>query len=158
MKSLIVYYSYSGNTKRVAEALKEALLEKGEVDIFRLEPEDESDNFFMQSMRAFTGKRAVIKEAPFDVKGYNLVCIGAPVWAFAPAPAFNAYVEGIKNLQGKDALPFVTYGSGIGMKKCLATMKQQLRVQGAFRQQSFSIQQSKVHDKEFILKIVTEVI
>lgn len=156
MKSLIIYYSYSGNTKKVAEVLREALAQKGEANMARLKPEDESDNFFLQSVRAFRKKRAVIKEAPFDMRGYDLVCIGSPVWAFGPAPAVNTYIDRLKNLQGKDALSFITYGSGLGTGKCLATMTQQLKAKGAFRQYSFRIQQSKVEDKNFIIKNITE--
>jgi len=51
MKSAVVYYSYTGNTKKVAESLAEVLKEKGEVDLISLEPLDESESFLGQVNR-----------------------------------------------------------------------------------------------------------
>ena len=158
MKSLIVYYSYSGNTKKVANTLKGFLSKKGSVDTFQLEPEDESKSFLGQCIRAFRKKRAIIEKAPFDTAAYDLICIGTPVWAFAPTPAINTYIDGIKNIRGKDALTFVTYGSGAGVEKCLELMKAALREKGAFKVLDLRIQQFKVDDKEFIYKAAEEVI
>ena len=46
MKSLVTYYSYSGNTDNVAKRYKEALEKKGTAEISRLVPEDEITSFF----------------------------------------------------------------------------------------------------------------
>lgn len=156
MKSLIVYYSYSGNTRKLAKVLKEMLSKKGEVDMFELKPEDESDNFFVQAARAFVAKKAVIEEAPFNAAGYDLVCIGTPVWAFAPAPAINTYLDGLENLEGKDAVYFITYDSGMGAGLCLKKMKKILKRKGAFKLYSFMIQQARVNDEDFVKKAITE--
>jgi flavodoxin len=56
MKTIIVYYSYSGNTKKVAGALSEYLRRKGQVDIIELKGLDESNGFFDQVARAFIHK------------------------------------------------------------------------------------------------------
>jgi flavodoxin len=157
MKSLIVYYSYSGNTEKVADILKEELSKDGSVDIVRLYPTDESRNFFVQAFRAFKKKRAVLPEAPFDVARYDLICIGTPVWAFAPAPAVNTYIEGLKNIRGKDAICFMTYGSGLGAQKCLDLMKGLLKTKGAFKIFGFGVQQNNVFDKESVKKIINEI-
>lgn len=158
MKSLIVYYSFSSNTQKVAQVLKEVLSRKGETDLVGLKPEDESDNFFIQVVRALTKKRALLKEAPLDVAGYDLVCIGTPVWAFAPAPAVNSYIDGLKNIEGRDAICFITYGSGIGTGRCLNTMKMALKEKGAFKLSSFKIQESEVNDEDFVKEAIMRVI
>ena len=158
MKSLIVYYSHTGNTKKVAEVLKTVLAEKGEADIFRIEAEDESNNFLMQCIRAATKKRAAIKKAPLDVKEYDVICIGTPVWAFAPVPAINSYMDGVKNIKGKDTISFLTYGSGAGVEKCFKLMKNALKEKQAFSQHSFKVQQIKVDDEQYIKEAVGKVI
>jgi flavodoxin len=150
MKSLIVYYSYTGNTEKAAHILKEVLSKKGEADIVGLHPEDESRSFFVQAMRAFRNKRAVLAQGPFDVAEYDLICVGNPVWAFAPTPAVNSYIDNIRNLKGKDVVCFVTYGSGTGADKCLKKMKAALKDKGAFKFSSFKIQQGKVKDEGFV--------
>lgn len=158
MRTLIVYYSYTGNTKKVAQALKEVLSRRAEVDIFGLEPEDESNNFFIQCVRAFRNKRALLKRPPLDAAGYDLVCIGTPVWVFAPAPAVNSYIDGLKNIRGKDVICFITYGSGVGVGRCLNIIKTRLKEKGAFKLFSFKIQELKINDEDFVRKVIEEAI
>jgi len=154
MKSLIVYYSYSGNTGKVAEILKNILSKKGQAEIHQLKPIDESNNFFVQAASAFTGKRARLSNVKFDLSGYDLICLGTPVWAFAPTPAINTFLDKCKNLDGKDAICFTTYKSGAGAKRCLNTMIEKLKQKGAFKISGFSIQQTKVNDTDFLEKAI----
>lgn len=150
MKSLIIYYSYSGNTKRIAERLKDILSEKGEAKICRLLPTDESNNFFVQAARAFAGKRAILSDVNFDLSGYDLICLGTPVWAFAPTPAINTFLDKIENLDGKDAVCFTTYHSGTGVRRCVNTIIKGLKQKGAFKTADFNIQQFKINDADFV--------
>lgn len=150
MKSLIAYYSYTGNTEKIAEKLKEILSKKGEADIYELKPIKESSNFFIQATRAFSGKRVQLQEERFNVAGYDLICIGTPVWAFAPTPAINTFLGNIKNLGKKSAICFTTYGSGAGVKRCVSIIKNTLKEKGASRISDFNIQQFKVNDTSFV--------
>ena len=158
MRSLVVYYSYSGNTRKVAEVLRNVLSEKGQADMFELKPTDESCNFFVQAVRAFKKKRAILESAPMDVAAYDLICIGTPVWAFAPAPAVNTYIDGLKNMEGKDAVCFITYGSGTGAELCLDKMRKALKEKGVFKLSSFKIRQAKVYDEDFVKSAVRTII
>ena len=93
-------------------------------------------------------------QGPFDTAGYDLICVGSPVWAFAPAPAVNTYIDKIRNLKGKDTLCFITYGSGTGTERCLTAMKAALRDKGAFRFFSLKVQEGKVKDENFIRETI----
>src|SRR4030043_227679 len=148
MKSAIVYYSYSGNTRKVAEVLSASLSQQGEADIIELKGLDESDKFFGQAMRAFRHKRAEIQPVNFNLSSYDLICFGSPVWAFGPAPAMNTYLDKCLGLAGKPAILFTTYGSGAGNERCLQFMQEILAKKGAGHFSRFSIQQFKVKDKE----------
>lgn len=150
MKSLIVYYSNTGNTASTAIILSNILKEKGEVRIVELEAKDEAENFLSKCKRAFFKKRAIIDDVTFDVSSYDLICIGSPVWAFAPTPAIITYLDKIKNLEGKKALAFVTYGSGLGKGRALGYIKEGLRKKGVLIVKDLSISQSKSKDTEFI--------
>jgi flavodoxin len=150
MRSLIVYYSYSGNTKKVAEQLCEHLRQKGQVDIIGLKAHDESESFFGQCRRAFTRQRAKIEPVNFDLSGYDLICFGSPVWAFAPAPAMNSYLDQVQNIQDKKVVLFTTFGSGTGNTRCLNYMQRILAEKGAKNFKRFSSQQSKVSDRDFV--------
>lgn len=158
MKSLIVYYSYSGNTKKVAEALAEALRNKGEAEELELFALDEAKSFLGQCQRAFRHQKAQISEVKFDLSKYDLICFGTPVWAFGPAPALNTYLDKCSGISGKDIILFSTYGSGAGRERCLNYMQKILSDKGAAGFKRFSIQQSKADKKEFINNEIINII
>ena len=101
MKAIIIYWSKSGNTEKVAHAIKDGLGEAGlEVLLQNVETVGEVDWF-----------------------AYDLVCIGFPSYQWkVPKPMdeflnknFNSYrsqghvKEGAPKVQGKNALIFCTY-------------------------------------------------
>lgn len=158
MKSLIVYYSYTGNTANVAIALSNLLKEKGTVQIISLEAQDEAKDFFSKCKRAFLKKRAKINEVTFDVSNFDLVLVGSPVWAFAPAPAVTAYLDKISGLNGKEAVAFVTYGSGLGKKRALNFINNSLKEKGAVSVKNFSVSQLKSRESKYIKETVSNIL
>jgi len=158
MRSAIIFYSYSGNTAKVAKVLHDELAGKGSADVFSLEPEDESDSFLGQCRRAFFKKKAEIKDTIFDLRNYDLICFGTPVWAFGMAPALRAYIDKCSGLEGKSIILFTTFGSGTGNNKCLNEMQAILSKKGAKEFKRFSVQQFKVKDRDFVTKKIEEAI
>lgn len=119
MKTLITYYSYSGNTDRVMNIFAGILKARGDVRIQRLKPKDEITGFAAQCRAAFSGRRAELAgDVIYDVSSYDLVVVGSPVWAFAPVPAMNTYLDKISGVTGKRAIVLLTSGSGLGVKRC----------------------------------------
>lgn len=157
MKSIILYYSYTGNTKKIAEILAAHLRQKSEVDIVELKSLDESDKFLSQAFRALRHKKAKIQSVNFNLSNYDLICLGTPVWAFAPSPAMNTYLDECFGLEGKEVILFTTYGSGTGNQRCLNYMQEILSKKGPRQFSRFSIQQFKVNNKEFALSKIKEV-
>ena len=157
MKSVVIYYSYSGNTQKAADVLTEYLKFQGEVEIIELKGLDESDKFLVQAVRAFRRKRATIQPVNLDLGRYDLICFGTPVWAFGPAPAMNTYLDKCFGLEGKNVILFTTYGSGTGNERCLNYMQDILAKKGAKDFKRFSIQQFKVNNKEFVLSKIKEI-
>jgi len=158
MQGVIIYYSYSGNTQKVADILSEYLKREGEVDIVELKGLDESDKFLVQAARALRHKRASIQPVNFNLSRYDLICVGTPVWAFAPAPAINTYLDKCFGVEGKSVILFTTYGSGAGNEHCLNYMQDILVKKGAKDFKRFFIQQFKVNNQEFVLSKIKEVL
>ena len=156
MKSIIIFYSYSGNTRKVASVLAEYLGAKGEAGIIELESPDESRSFFGQCRRALFKKRAELKAVDFNLANYDLVCFGTPVWAFGSAPAMNTYLDKCLGAENKEVILFTTYGSGTGNQRCLNYMQNLLAQKGARQFSRFSIQQFKVDNKELVLSKIKE--
>ena len=112
MKPLIVYYSYSGITKRLAEDI--ALITDG--DLRELKP---------QKPYSFSYNTAV-KEARKEIeKGYcppliegtepignsGVIFIGSPNWLKTFAPPVLSFLRKV-DLSGKTIIPFCTHGGG----------------------------------------------
>lgn len=110
MKNLIVFYSFEGNTRLIAEAIAE---EAG-ADILELKPEKVmKSRGFMKYF--WGGKAAMMKEkpslCPFDKNpmDYDFLFIGTPVWAFTYAPALKTFFSGYP-VSGKKIALFCCHG------------------------------------------------
>jgi len=157
MKSVVIYYSYSGNTKRAALLLQEHLSAKGSADLVELETMDESRNFFVQCWRAFKRRRAQLKGIAVDLAQYDTICFTSPVWAFAPAPAMNAYLDACRGVAGKQVVLMTTYGSGTGNDLCLQYMQALLEARGVVDFKLISLPGHKTRKKDFVLAKIKEV-
>ena len=132
MRSLLVYYSFSGNTDHVAKLFAGELKKKGEVDTQRLFPKNEIKDFLGQCRAARAYKRADLGgKADYDASPYDLIVLGSPVWAFAPVPAMNTYLDNISGLNGKRVIVLLTSGSGLGVKHCFKNIRRVLKNKGA---------------------------
>ena len=124
MKTAIVYYSFTGNTHRLAQIIGDIIKNKGEEIVpVRIRPLKEETNFLKQCKDAFLNKKPKLYKTLLDLKYFDRIIIGSPVWAFKPAPAINTYLEQCQFLEGKKVICFVTYGSGTGKDKALQAMK-----------------------------------
>jgi len=123
MKSLIVYYSRTGTTKKVADKLADKLKADKE-EIIDLKNRKGAVGYIIGGKDAMTKKLTKINELKKNPENYDLLIIGTPVWAFTMAPAIRTFLIKIKDYNKKIAL-FFTAGSS-GMKKTLTQMKELL--------------------------------
>lgn len=90
-KSIIVYYSWVGNTEAVA---KEIQNQTG----FTIQKIEEKKNrkpgsIMSAAMGAFFGVRSRIKPMDFSLKDFENIFIGVQVWAGKTTPAINQYLS-----------------------------------------------------------------
>ncbi len=114
MKTLVIYYSFEGNTKLMAEAMAEAV----GADLLRLQPRREIQTHgFMKFV--WGGKAAMMKDKPEllpldkNPDDYDLLLLGTPVWAWTYAPPMNTFLSGTP-LSGKKIALFCCHGGGKG--------------------------------------------
>lgn len=94
-KVLVVIYSRTGTTKKVALKLNQ---------LYGFEVEEIIDkktrigalNYLLSAKEALKEKEATIKQPEKDVAEYDLVIIGTPVWASNMAPAVRTYINKVK--------------------------------------------------------------
>ena len=158
MKSLLAYYSFSGNTDHVAKLFAGELRKKGEVILQRLSPKDDIKDFFGQCRAARAGKRADLGEkVDYDASSYDLVVLGSPVWAFAPAPAMNTFLDNISGLKGKRVIVLLTSGSGLGVKHCFKNISRILEKKGAATIDEINIPDRLQEDEGHIIDLFNSV-
>lgn len=154
MKALITYYSYSGITEKVIAIFKEVLERKSELKIQKLRPKEEITSFFGQCMAARFKKRCEIEEVLFDANGFDTVVIGLPVWAFAPTPAMNTYLDKVTGLNNKKLIVLLTSGSGAGVKMCFKYIRDVLRAKGVSSISEINIPNARMKDIDFIISSI----
>jgi flavodoxin len=157
MKTLVVYYSYSGHTDRVVKLWAEKLKAKGEVVLQRLKPKNEITSFGAQCRAAFTGQKPELEEGiGYDASPYDLIVIGSPVWAFAPVPAMNTYLAKVNGLHGKKAVVLLTSGSGLGVKKCFKNIRVVLESKGISHIDEINVPDRMQGDEAFIASAISD--
>ena len=114
MKALIAYYSYRGNTKRIAELIAK---ETG-ADILRIEtvvPYEGSYNKVVNQGQdeVNAGYCPAIKPLSVDLSKYDTIILGTPVWWYTFAPAMHTFLKS-QDWSGKTIYPFATNGGWIG--------------------------------------------
>ena len=113
MKPIIIYYSRSGNTEKLALQAQKDL----NCEAVKIIPEEAYGSYISACLRVTKEKKAVVAPAfvtPIPELGkYDVILLGYPIWA-QDIPRFVAVFIGRCDLTGKTVIPFATYGmSGI---------------------------------------------
>ena len=131
MKTVLVYYSLTGNVAYVAEKLAAAL----HADAVRLEPvraypDSGAKKFFWGGKSAVMGGAPTLRPCAFDAAACDCVIFGTPVWAGTFTPPLRTFIrENRAALAGKTLAAFAC-SSGGGTDKALAKLAAELGVSG----------------------------
>ena len=119
MKTAVVYYSWSGNTRFAAETIAK----KAGADLFEIKAETPYNNDFGkccdEAKPECNGKklRPIKPIEGLDLAKYDVVFVGSPNWWGTMAPPVRTWVTQSKDaLKGKTVCLFQTHGGG-GMQR-----------------------------------------
>ncbi len=150
MKALVVYYSLTGKTRLVAEAVAEALNAKL-VEIRETKPrKPRAFTYLSGSFAALANRGSSIHLIDVDLREHERVFIGSPVWASRPAPAVNSFIYG-SDLQGRDVIPFFTMG-GNDSSQALANISAKIERSSGKVAGSFTITTNKVSNEDIVAR------
>jgi flavodoxin len=150
MKSLVVYYSLTGKTKLVAHAIAE-VLNATLVEIKETKPRKLGFSVYLLGGFAATINRgSKINPIDVDLKQYERIFIGSPIWNSRPVPAINSFIYQT-NFEGRNIIPFFTMG-GNNSKKALANIAAKIERSRGKVAGSFAITSYKVSDEEIIAR------
>ncbi|MFC1864164.1 EFR1 family ferrodoxin, partial [Thermodesulfobacteriota bacterium] len=104
MKSIVIYYSQTGNTKKIAKAIHAGMLQvEKQCDIARLKDVD-----------------------PGNLTNYDLIGIGSPLIHAREHVHVTGFINFLKSVEGKHAFVFCTHGTipGYYMGRVVPALKQ----------------------------------
>jgi flavodoxin len=112
MKTAVVFYTLDGNCAVVAEQINAQL----GADLICLKTKDDkkrskAGKFFWGGGMVFLRKKPPLKPYTFDPSAYDLIIIGAPVWAGSPAPPIQSFLSETA-ITGKKIALFVCHAGG----------------------------------------------
>ena len=125
-KILVAYYSYSGNTKEVAEAIHQ----KVGGDIFEIKtegtyPEEYRPMTEQAKKEIQDGFRPKLTTSVADISQYDIIFLGSPNWWGTITPQVSSFIE-TYDMSGKKVIPFITHGGG-GVQRTISDMSTQCK-------------------------------
>jgi len=162
MKVGIVYYSRTGNTKKIAKTIEEKLKnENAEVDLIEIKHE-KRPGFFKAGSAAIRDKDMSIRNTDFNLEKYDFIITGTPTWGGRPSPYIKSYLKKAENIKGKKGAVFITGAGKIDSnKKVFSYIKKELDELGIKTYENHLILQFKkdkiIHGEENIEKFLKNV-
>ena len=154
MKTSIIYHSYSGITRGIAEKIQKAC----GGDLIEVKPKENYSTLTAYSLGCYCAMKEEcdkIEPETIDVSASDLVVIGTPVWAFKATPATNAAIAALKGCDGKKAVIFATCGSSA--KDTLPILKKALEAKGVKVVGQFVLTRKDIGDKQKINALVDSI-
>lgn len=93
-KKLIVYYSYTGNTRKIAESIKQKL----NCDILEIKPvvpysTDYQTVVDQEQNNSSANKTPEIQDINVDLSKYDEIILGTPVWWYTIVPVIRTFFK-----------------------------------------------------------------
>lgn len=114
MSKLIVYFSYTGNTRMIANKIKEQL----NCDLLEIKTvipySEDYDTVVNDEQNSESSNHLPeIQEINTELSKYDEIILGTPVWWYRPVPAIRTFLTQ-NNLSGKKIIPFATNVGWLG--------------------------------------------
>ena len=108
-KILIVYYSFSGNTKFIAESMAKSI----DADMVALVPKKKMNasgiGYLGWGVRQLVRK---VEPISYKVADYDLIIVGTPVWTYTLTPPVRTFLKE-NNFEGKDVAVFCCHNGNM---------------------------------------------
>lgn len=114
MKKLVIFYSYTGHTKMIAENIQRKL----NCDILEIKPVKPYSTDYQtvvdeEQNNSSVGKTPDIQKIDKNLNDYDEIIIGTPVWWYTIAPVIRTFLTQ-NDLSNKTIKPFATNAGWLG--------------------------------------------
>ena len=154
MKTCIIYNSYSGVTRRIAEQIQKAC----DGDLVEVKSKEYSSKLTAYTIGCYRAMKGIcdrIEPETIEVSLYDRIVIGTPVWAGRATPAINAAVAALGGCNGKKAVIYATCGGKEG--ETIPFLRKALEAKGVTVTGEFVFDKTGVKDPERISAIIAKV-
>jgi flavodoxin len=114
-RTLVAYFSRSGNTRVVAGLIHRAL----STDLFEIRPATPYPDDYLKTVEEVrqerdSGRERDIASMVPNIGSYDTMFLGFPIWGETTPPVIRAFLTS-HDLSGKTLIPFITHGGyGLG--------------------------------------------
>jgi len=126
MKTLILFYSFSGSTRKIA-AKKAAEIKADIEEIIETKKMSVLKAYTIGGFKALSRKKVNIQPIKSQLNNYEKIILMFPVWASNPAPAFNNIVEQLPS--GKQ-IELVMVSAASGTSRTASVTKKLITARG----------------------------
>ncbi len=114
MKKLVVYYTFTGNTREFAKKIARMLrADIAEIRTLKTYPDDLDVLSGLVKRETETGYIPQIYQISHNIEKYETIIVGSPVWCNTFAPAMKKFLSSV-SFKGKTVFPFVTTDKSAG--------------------------------------------
>lgn len=125
MKKAVVFYSLSGNTQAAAKEIAEGIgADLIELKLVKPFPTEKSKQLALGGMQAMFGMKPAIQELSKNIKEYDVLILGTPIWAGTIAAPVHSFLNKYQVLDKIVAI--FTFSGGGDNKRCIAKLSKRL--------------------------------
>jgi len=147
MKALIIYYSRTGTTRKIAEQINKSL--KGDIDEIKDVKSRSGIIGWLNAGRDSISKNLTrIKDVDLNPSDYNIVIIGSPTWNGAVSTPIRTYIK-----EYRESLPKVAFFSTGDSDKLKAIEEMETLLGGKSIAKLHLIKKKEIEQGEFQSKI-----
>jgi hypothetical protein len=139
---LVAYYSYTGNTKRITQALAERLRNFFDVQIVEIVPTRRRWYLHWLAYSLVPDSEVEIENPEVELSQYDGVLLGFPKWTFS-CPPINRFIRKLKNLNKPRFYLFMTCG-GFDEQRFLDSFTRKLTRMGCNITGSLTIERKQI--------------
>jgi hypothetical protein len=144
---LVAYYSYTGNTKRIAQALAERLRSFCDVEIVEIVPTRRRWYLHWLAYSFVPDSEVEIENPEMELSHYDVVLLGFPKWTFS-CPPLNGFVRKLRGLNKPRFYLFMTCG-GFDEQRFLDSFTHKLARIGCNVAGSLTIERKQIHRETY---------
>jgi flavodoxin len=144
---LVAYFSYTGNTKRIAQALVERLQNFCDIEIVQIVPTSRRCYLHWLAYSFVPDSQVDIENPEIQLSHYDIVLLGFPKWTFS-CPPINKFIHRLRGLNKPKFYLFMTSG-GFDEQRYLDSFARKLVGMGCDVVGSLMVKRRQIQEETF---------